>query len=309
MKRLLALLLAFVTLMLLVFGSASVAIAAEGDVIDDDEPEEQTGKVVCALDTSLQERAEANGSSGIEAVIAEEAEGEPFIPDDFEKAIFGEDDRVRVKNTAKYPYSAIAYMKMRYECGCNATGSGFMIGKRFLMTASHCLVCPEHRRGVSKVTFYFGYKGKGDYLYKYNGEFTYWYGTSFPGGYTADNMNWDYAYVKFDKKVGNKTGWFGTQWGLSDAAINGEVYKLAGYRDKKLRYDYGATYPINDYLIGISADAVAGNSGCPVFTSKYYAVGIYIAESLYMDNTGTYAENIVRRLTPDLRGYLTEAGF
>ena len=309
MKRLLALLLAFVTLMLLIFGSASVAIAAEETAPDDDELDEQTGEVISVLDSSLQEYADANASSGIEDVISEEAEGEPFIPDNFQKAIFGEDDRVRVKNTGKYPYSAIAYMKMRYGCGCQATGSGFMIGKRFLMTAAHCLVCEEHRKPISKVTFYFGYKGKGDYLYKYNGGFSYWYGTSFPGGYTAENMNWDYGYVKFEKKVGNKTGWFGTQWGLDDGQIAGEVYKLAGYRDKKLRYDYGATYPINDYLMGISADAVAGNSGCPVFTNQYYAVGIYIAEGFYMDGSTTYAENIVRRFTPELRRYLMEAGY
>ena len=92
---------------------------------------------------------------------------EPFVPDTLEKVIVGKDDRVKVKKPKQYPYSAICYMDGKYECGCRWTGTGFMVSENTLLTCAHLLVCKEHGKWAKKMTFYFGYKNRKNYLYRY----------------------------------------------------------------------------------------------------------------------------------------------
>ena len=142
-----------------------------------------------AMDMSLQDYEAEHGTILTESELnaADDPEAfEPYIPDNLERVVVGKDDRVTVTNTYEYPYSAIALLEMGYECGCTATGSGFMVKPNVLLTAAHCLVCPRHNRAISRMYFYFGYQKNGDYGYLYDGRFTYWYGTSFPKGYTSE---------------------------------------------------------------------------------------------------------------------------
>jgi len=220
----------------------------------------------------------------------------PFIPDSAEdepdpetaeeeqpRTVFGSDDRVTVKNTSEFPYSAIAYMTIKAKCGCNWTGSGFMVDRNKLLTAAHCLVCWKHNQWANKITFYFGYKKSGKYKYRYNGKWEAYAGNLFRDReYT---INWDYGCVKLNKNVGDKVGWFGTWWAMSDSQISSKYLYVAGYADGVLRYDSGFAEAAGQQHITYRMDTVPGNSGGPVFTYDYYAVGINIAYSNY-NNTG-----------------------
>ena len=212
-------------------------------------------------------------------------------------ALIGEDNRFTVPDPSAYPFSAIAYMEVFAKCGCNWTGSGCMVGPKGLITAAHCLVCPKHHAGPARVDFYFGYQSDGSYLYKNEGDFYYWYGTDFSetnGEYTDESAEWDYGYVLFNERVGDVTGWFGMQV-LTDSHMTDTCMTIAGYRDGYLKYHYGMPDIYTPNVISIKADAVAGNSGGPVFFNENgwpYVTSIYVA--------ATDDNNYARRITPEL---------
>ena len=208
-------------------------------------------------------------------------ETDPFYPDSLDRAVIGEDDRVTVTDTGVFPFSAIAFMKVRAKCGCSKECSGFMAGPSGLITAAHCLQCLEHHALLDHVDFYFGYQSDNNYLYRYSGDFEYIFGTDFLDTGGAYSKEWDYGYVLFDESIGYNTGWFGTA-SLEDIDITSEVLTVAGYRDGILKFDSGFATVENPRIISYTADMCPGNSGCPVFFYRgrdVYATAINVAEN------------------------------
>lgn len=207
-------------------------------------------------------------------------DSKPFVPGDVERTILGPDNRVRVGDTWQYPFCSIAYIVGKYECGCRWYSSGFMVTSDTLMTAAHCLVCQEHNKWATNMTFYFGYISDQSYLYRYNSEWTAYVGTLFPDGYTSVN---DWGYVHFNTNVGEKTGWFGMRY-PNDDDLEAGIYYIAGYRDGQLKYDIGTVRVMDSDRMWIDADILPGNSGCPVFDAENYAVGLF---TTYYDNANS----------------------
>ncbi len=303
MKRLLSVLL----ILLLVFPFA-LAFAQEEEPgfirFPLEEDEEIVGAVTPAMDMSLEEYYRKNGSLP-EELSEELSEEGPFIPDDLsvaepeDKAIFGDDDRIKVKNAKKYPYSAIGYMRVHASCGCSWTGTAFMVTKRCAMTAAHCLVCTDHGGLADAIDIYFGYR-KGGYVYHAKKGGRYWYGTNFGtgSGYSSHYWaykDWDYGFIILGSKVGKKTGWFGMRY-ADDATLESGFYEVCGYRNGDLRKDYTDVSIVNSSLFKHWADTKGGYSGCPVFDEDYYAVGINICH----DSTANYARRITRSIRSEI---------
>ena len=130
--------------------------------------------------------------------------------------------------------SAVAYMKVKYKCGCSRTGSGTMVAVNGLITCAHNLVCADHNKGVDTCNFYFGRTGKNKYSHKYTGKFTYrWYG-DFSGSYSSAD---DIAYVVFPEDVGKKTGWFASS-AESDDDLKWEFCHMSGHDSREMVFDW-----------------------------------------------------------------------
>jgi V8-like Glu-specific endopeptidase len=63
------------------------------------------------------------------------------------EALMGPDDRTQVQNTHDYPYRCICHLRMRFRTTAgdyvSATGTGWVIGKRTVITAGHCVFVPK----------------------------------------------------------------------------------------------------------------------------------------------------------------------
>lgn len=75
----------------------------------------------------------------------ETAESEEAIEAEFEAAaeqmevIIGTDDRIRIRNTTAVPWRRICHLTIRARNGQQYMGTGFLIGKRTVITAGHCV--------------------------------------------------------------------------------------------------------------------------------------------------------------------------
>lgn len=251
---------------------------------------DEGGAATPAMDMSLEEAA----ALGLQPELPVDATTvTPFRPGTLEKLVVGADNRTAVSSPSAYPYSAIAYMEVQARCGCDWTASGFMVSKNCLMTGAHCVACLDHGETANRITLYFGYKSGKNYLLKYDGATTYWYGTNFRDSQGKYNTDWDYAYVRLEKNVGDTTGWFGLT-AMNDSSLSASTLEVAGYRNGKLKTSRGSITSIWDLSVYHSADTEPGNSGCPIFTDDYYAVAINVAEN------NDWAFNVGRRITSDL---------
>ena len=88
----------------------------------------------------------------------------PYSTGEQSRSIIGDDGRVTVGSTTSYPYSAIAYLKVSFSCGCSGVGNGFMVSKNCMLTAGHCVVCEDHGNDATSITATFGYQSSSSYV-------------------------------------------------------------------------------------------------------------------------------------------------
>ena len=167
------------------------------------------------------------------------------------------------------------------------------------MTAAHCVACTEHGETANRITLYFGYRSDKNYLVKYDGATTYWYGTNFRNEDGKYNSDWDYAYVQLEKNVGDTTGWFGLT-ALDDDELSEASLEVSGYRHGEIKTAPCSLKPSSEQTVLHSGDTEPGYSGCPIFNSDYYAVAINVAH--------TKSINVGRRITWPLISEMRDKG-
>ena len=237
---------------------------------------------------AVQLESDDNDGLSIHAIPAE----------NLERGIIGTDDREYVWDSSAYPYSAIGYLVVHKRCGCQTTGTGFMVGSKTLLTASHCIVCSEHHKTADMIEIYFGYQPDGSYSYGYFGGTYYWYGTDFSEEYSLSRWGWDYAIVELEENVGDYTGYLGIKV-RPDKELERGLFQLAGYRDGIMMYSLGTTSVYNSNVIYYDADSIPGYSGSPLFDGEYYATAIHVAE--LNDSTRCIACRITKDILKQVR--------
>jgi V8-like Glu-specific endopeptidase len=193
--------------------------------------------------------------------------------------VLGTDDRVRVTNVTAFPWRVICSLKIRGRDGSRWIGTGWLIGRRTLITAGHCVYI--HNRG--------GWASSIEVIPGRNAAerpFGSCRATSFRSvlGWTQKRLRThDYAAIILpeDCPYGDKLGFFGLA-NLSDAALNQLTVNLSGYPGDKPPgtqwFHSRQLSSVSPSVLTYDIDTAGGQSGAPVWqlrNGQRHAVGIH----------------------------------
>jgi glutamyl endopeptidase len=235
---------------------------------------------------------------------------EPYVgllPSDVNpETIFPPDDRTVVpySTTTTYPWRTVCKIYMKAADGSGWMGSATIIGPGqgghgyWMLTAAHCVYMSDHGGWVSSIEVIPGYDGAQSEMYQKAPYYHAWAtnAVTYTKWINDDDWNYDIAWCKLDRNLGDYTGWMGrltagSGWGGYTGILN-----TAGYpsdKDGGVRMyfdsDYG-TYA-NDYKIWFLMDLWNGQSGSPVWyydgTSRYIIGNVAYHGDLPYGNSGT----------------------
>ena len=205
--------------------------------------------------------------------IGEASFGEPSHPasdagPDVE-TVHGPDDRVRINNTADYPWRVHASLLITAADNSQWIGTGWFIGPHTLMTAGH--VVHIKNSGVAGRD---GWVRRIQVMPGRNGN-TLPFGSvtstnfrSVQGWTNSGNENFDYGAIILPTNLGNTTGWFG--FGVyADADLTASVGNISGYPgDKPSGTQWYASHRIasvNATKVYYDIDSFGGQSGSAVY--------------------------------------------
>lgn len=180
------------------------------------------------------------------------------------ESVIGSDGRVRVANTANYPYRAIASLVMTFSDG-QYICTGWFIGARTLATAGHCVFDPSKQEFASKIVVYPGRDGN---TLPYDSAQASKLFTTTCWKNTASH-ECDYGAIKINKDLGNTVGWFGFGYNNNDNAIDGTRATVSGYPgDKPSGTQWKMKKPIKEVTtknLWYAIDTYGGQSGSPIY--------------------------------------------
>ncbi|EOI03143.1 bacterial surface protein 26-residue, partial [Enterococcus moraviensis ATCC BAA-383] len=201
-----------------------------------------------------------------------------------ELGIIGEDDRIKVQNTSESPYSAVGQFEYPGH-----VGSGALIQKNLVLTAAHVVWSQQFLTDGKFVPARNGYDNKafGEakiekiYILKKYKE--------------APTNETDFALVKLDRNIGEKTGWFGLTYQdkVGDtfvtsgypASVNNQsdfcMYTATKSIDEKITYQMnGKEYEMKSWekdQIFTLFDGTKGQSGSPIYDLNSRITGVFAA--------------------------------
>lgn len=213
------------------------------------------------------------------------------------ETVHGPDDRVKITNTAIYPWRANASLLITARDGSRWIGTGWFIGPHTLMTAGHVVYIKN-----SGVAGRDGWVRSVEVMPGRNGS-SLPYGTVRSSnfrcvlGWTNNgDQNFDYGAIIIPTNLGNTTGWFG--FGVySDAALLASVGNISGYPGDKPAgtqwYDARRIASVNSRKVYYDIDTAGGQSGSAVY--RLISGGRYgIAIHAYGGATTNSGTRIVR---------------
>ncbi len=204
------------------------------------------------------------------------------------EAVLGADNRVAVRDTSVFPWSAICQLEAVFPSGAALTGTAALVGPTAALTAAHCVY--DHRLGgmARRVVVRAGLSGKpvADQTAV---------ATRLcvpPAWQQRSEGRYDLALLGLDRALGYRAGWFrfGT---FAPARLHGALINLSGYpvdrpvepislRGRVQFWSLGTVLEARPGRLVHTADSYYGHSGAPLWvrsrrTQKRLLVAVHSA--------------------------------
>ena len=188
------------------------------------------------------------------------------------RTVFPPDGRVYVKDTTKYPYSAVVRIYGTFPSGAPSVGTGCIIGRDTVLTAGHIIynkrsggwVRMDNLRIVPGLNG--SYEPFGSHKARTLGTTSGWANSdnSYANGH-------DVGLIRLTSNIGDRTG----KLGLSSSLSNGNPITLTAYGGGQSMMTQNG-YPDNvaNQHIFHKLDMTDGASGAPIYNNSRQVVGV-----------------------------------
>jgi V8-like Glu-specific endopeptidase len=195
------------------------------------------------------------------------------------EVVIGNDDRLRVTNVTAFPWRAICSLLITARDDSKWIGTGWLIGRRTLITAGHCVYIKDRGGWVKEMQVIPG-RNAGDEPFKRAKATSF---RSVSGWTENTSRSHDYGAIILpeDKPYGEELGFFGIA-NLNDTQFNQLMVNLSGYPgDKPAGTHWFHARRITNCgptFFSYDIDTAGGQSGAPVWRLQNgvrHAVGIH----------------------------------
>jgi V8-like Glu-specific endopeptidase len=195
------------------------------------------------------------------------------------EVVIGPDNRVRVQNTAIYPWRAICGLRILAANGARYIGTGWLIGPRTVITAGHCVFLHDAGGWARSIEVIPGLNDSSRPFGSHTGTAL----RSVTGWTQSKNRDFDYGAIILPpgNRPGAQTGTFGFAV-RNDAFLRSAALNLSGYPGDKggsqQWFHAQKAKSVSSRVIAYEIDTAGGQSGSPVWVlqnGQRYAVGIH----------------------------------
>ena len=213
--------------------------------------------------------------------------------------IVGTDDRQRVADTTRFPFSAIALLIGQDAAGRYYGCTASIIGVNVALTAAQCIYDPQTKGFANDILIIPGADVVGGKLFAPFGVAQA--AQAFvPRGWidSGGNELYDYGLVLLDRAVGMATGTLApVNLSLSSLASGAFRYVMLGYpADKEIGTQWGMVAQgftnVSEVFLGTDADITVGMSGAPLLSYQDLSI---VGIMLFQSSTS----NVARRVNSD----------
>lgn len=237
---------------------------------------------------------------GDESVLVAEAAAETLAQ---LEVVIGTDDRVRITNTQAQPWNRVCHLRITAANGSTFLGTGFLIGRRTVVTAGHCVFLHNNGGWARSIEVTPGRNGDSRPF----GRATATAFRSVIGWTVRRKRVCDYGVIMLPQAPSPFPGSFGVRSPLN-AELQNKRLNTAGYPGDKAQALPGSMWfhgrratSVTSTVITYDIDTAGGQSGSPVWIKtpdgQRYVVGIHTNGA----PSGNSATRITAQILANLR--------
>jgi glutamyl endopeptidase len=194
------------------------------------------------------------------------------------EVVIGDDDRQAIPDVTIPPWRFICALRIKTATNRSFVGTGWLIGRRTVMTAGHCVFMHDEGGWVKSIEVIPALNGAAR-------PFGAIVSTRFNAidRWTADrNSDFDFGAIVLDEPIGDEVGWFAFA-ALDETRLRSTLANISGYpldRDSATRQYFHARQivRVSSRRISYDIDTYGGQSGSPVWlqiNNQRVAVGVH----------------------------------